>query len=444
MPLRSDPTAWFNLPGIMAAYQPIAAPGPLLARYNQAHGGDNRYKAVDGVAPTWAGHTGWSFSGTQYLTTGLTINTATATILVRFYQTSAGYYLAVGGTNLEIHPRRTTAVHRIRFTGTNNDISFSGTSGVFGFSGVTAYRDGLPIGSSLSGTLPTTTLYIGSLDAIPTAPYNGFLRAIVIYNRVLSPTEVWSVSRQMAYCNVNPDWSAWGRRRKWFYAPAAEQISEITGQGAVTLANIAPSATGTVEVAGTASATIANLTGQSAGLVDIAGVGDGLLNSVSGQAAGAVEIAGAGVVTLAALLPSANGSVAIAGTASVTLAGIAGTATASVGEVPVIGQGSITLANLTGQAAAAVAIAGNGETTLSGLTGQAIGAVSISGIAAITLVDIAETATGQALVLGSAAVQFAAIVAAATGTVTTYIPATQHIGLTLKQRSFEWHMKDRP
>ena len=40
MPLRSDSTLWFNLPGVVAAYQPVRAPGPLLARFNMAHGGN--------------------------------------------------------------------------------------------------------------------------------------------------------------------------------------------------------------------------------------------------------------------------------------------------------------------------------------------------------------------------------------------------------------------
>jgi hypothetical protein len=30
---------------------------------------------------------------------------------------------------------------------------------------------------------------------------------------------MWTASRQMAYCDVNPDWNVWARRRQWYLAP---------------------------------------------------------------------------------------------------------------------------------------------------------------------------------------------------------------------------------
>jgi hypothetical protein len=52
--------------------------------------------------------------------------------------------------------------------------------------------------------------------------WNGYIGACAFYGRALSEAEIVSVSRQMLYCNANPDWSVWGVRRKWFYAPAED------------------------------------------------------------------------------------------------------------------------------------------------------------------------------------------------------------------------------
>ena len=66
---------WFNLPGIVAAYQPVACPGgPLLARINVSNEQrtPGRYAAVPVVAPGFDPGYGWDFNGsTQVLATGI-------------------------------------------------------------------------------------------------------------------------------------------------------------------------------------------------------------------------------------------------------------------------------------------------------------------------------------------------------------------------------------
>jgi hypothetical protein len=47
----------------------------------------------------------------------------------------------------------------------------------------------------------------------------GRIQAFAIYVN-LSRSMLSTVFRQMAYCHVNPDWSAWGRKRRYYYAPA--------------------------------------------------------------------------------------------------------------------------------------------------------------------------------------------------------------------------------
>jgi hypothetical protein len=58
------------------------------------------------------------------------------------------------------------------------------------------------------------------------------MRAIAICARTLNAAELWSASRQMQYCDVNPDWSAWGRRRRWYYGPQVAAAGRVGVYGA--------------------------------------------------------------------------------------------------------------------------------------------------------------------------------------------------------------------
>lgn len=238
MGLHGDPKLWFNSPGIVAAWQPVRAPGPTLARYNQANGGSNQYKATDGTAPTWAARTGWYFNGasSQYLNTGVTAtNNQQWSMLVRFsgLVTTAQYKILMGAYNsaspyqgilLSGHWDSLSVMY---MNGGNVKVSpqiTTGGSGVLGLAGVQGYRNGLADGSAIgavAGTFYPIRIGAGGIQTGNAAGHiTGYIQAAVIYSRTLSAAEMWAVSRQMAYCDVNPDWSAWGRRRRWFYAAA--------------------------------------------------------------------------------------------------------------------------------------------------------------------------------------------------------------------------------
>lgn len=227
---------WFNLPGVVAAYQPVRAPGPVLARYNQANGGRNLYKATDGTAPTWRGATGWYFAGasSQFLNTGITaVNDQTWSMVVRFsgLVTSAAYKVICGAYNAA------SPYQGFMLSGywdsnsvlymNSADVKVSpkitdGGSGVLAVAGLQGYRngiaDGSPIGAPRAGAFyPIRIGAVGTQTGAQTGYMSGFVQSLAIYRRTLSAAEVWQVSRQMAYCDVNPDWSAWGRRRQWYY-----------------------------------------------------------------------------------------------------------------------------------------------------------------------------------------------------------------------------------
>lgn len=233
MPYRSDASLWYNLPGVVAAYQPVGAPGPLLARYNQANGGDNRYKATDGVAPTWNGATGWTFNGTtQYLDSGIVPGGQQTWSMLSAVSSGRVASGVIQGTyKFYVWPRSGD-----RYT--TNATRVWGSSGAvpsapyrYGFAGLSAYYNGVLEASPIpdEADLPfTRTIWIGAIpiDGVYTYGESGKQAALVIYSRILSAAEVWHASRQMAYCHVNPDWSAWGRRRR-YYAP----MQQFSGLG---------------------------------------------------------------------------------------------------------------------------------------------------------------------------------------------------------------------
>lgn len=235
MPYRSDSQAWWNLPGVVAVYQPVRAPDPKRARYNMAHGGDNRYQAVEGVAPTWHGATGWTFDGaTQVLNTQVEPGNYWSIFLrvtdvpnVNAYRTGIGQRRGSSGTDgLMIRVNNQLNAHAYiyqAYAPVGNYVA----SGVYAIAGTSGYLDGAVETAALNGTgVNPIPIAIGANNQpssdhgwTPAEYTAGTVRAAAIYSRVLSAAEVWLVTQQMKYCDVNPEWSAWGRRRRYYYAP---------------------------------------------------------------------------------------------------------------------------------------------------------------------------------------------------------------------------------
>lgn len=226
------------MPGVIAAYQPVGAPGPLPARYNMAREGRNGYRAEPGVLPTWAVPIGWTFNGTtQYLNTGY-IPVNDRTLLVAFTNASgagfsAGARIASANDEFDILPRGGSGERSVRYgdnLGANEHlIQVAGgalTSGVYGFSWPYAYLNGVLETGGSRASFGTTTaspgvpMFIGAVNnnTTPTIGPPCSIQAVLIVRIALAPAVVWTISRQMAYCHVNPEWNAWASRRRWFYA----------------------------------------------------------------------------------------------------------------------------------------------------------------------------------------------------------------------------------
>jgi hypothetical protein len=210
---------WHNMPGIIAAYQPVMSTDPISARINVANNKrtPTQYSATPGVAPTWAAATGWTFNANQYLVTGLT-PAITWTIISHHYSTTTGWSgcFAWGnntGGGFGFSARLTTTA---RFwNGGIKDIVITDawhTFALCGMSGVAV--DGNYTANTFPGCVPgpmTISIY-GS-------GWAGSFRSFAIYARTLSAAEVWVASHQMKWCDQNPEWNVWARTRKWWFPP---------------------------------------------------------------------------------------------------------------------------------------------------------------------------------------------------------------------------------
>jgi hypothetical protein len=234
MPLRrGEPLPWM-LSGCVAYYQPVAAPGNDICRFNQANGGTNVYCAADGVAPTWSPGAGWTFDGaTQYLNTGCT-PVSVGSWFVRFVGKATinrmpmGSGTALGTDVIGCIPNWSGAPPNdiVFYNGPYVVAGLAITSGghVLSASGRQGYRDGLAEGGAIEAWVgPGYACAIGgvSTSGVIAAWWDSSVQAVAIYSRSLSPAEVWRVTQQMKYCDINPDWSAWGRRREWYFMGAA-------------------------------------------------------------------------------------------------------------------------------------------------------------------------------------------------------------------------------
>lgn len=240
----TDATLWWNMAGIVAAYQPIGAPGPLLARVNMARGGTNRLRATDGTAPDWSAARGWVFTAasSQYLKTGILTST-NHTIIIAF----AGMANQDGGGLVgDVWQGLSPYYYNIRrYHGSSGEDMAAGSgvaSGVMAVSPSGGYYNGRSETSSyVMGTLGRMILIgcLGSNSAgAPSTPYaTADVRAVAIYDVTLSAVQVRDASRQMAYCDSNPDWSVWSTPRlmPMRYAvpatPANHRNRPLTGVG---------------------------------------------------------------------------------------------------------------------------------------------------------------------------------------------------------------------
>jgi len=199
---------WYLSGGIpaencIAAYAAVGAANLEESYVNLANPGT--YNLVNGVAPTWAAETGWTFNGTQYKETGITPSSNGETngwsMFLRFsgFIGSTGYtgMCALDGTYFSIAPNRGETRRYINGTGILSNPGGM-EAGVIGMAGGTPYLNGVSDGAINLGTNTKSMIYIGCTGLGPQLPVIGNIQALVIYDSVLTEVQALAISNAMA------------------------------------------------------------------------------------------------------------------------------------------------------------------------------------------------------------------------------------------------------
>ena len=180
---------------VVAAYQAKGAASLAASYVNLANPGTKDLTA--GTAPTFDAATGWTFAGSEWLTTGYsTINTS-MTVIVRFSDAASGVYTmcgSIGSGRHRIMPNRSNLVY---YGDTTKSPGM--TSGVLAIAGTTGYRNGTSEGAVSIGA-STNPYYIGAQyeTGNAVAKWSGKIQAVAIYSTTLDATQVAEVTAEMA------------------------------------------------------------------------------------------------------------------------------------------------------------------------------------------------------------------------------------------------------
>ena len=188
----------------VAVYKPIGAASLAASYVNLANPGT--YDAAPGTAPTFDPATGWTFSGSQYLTTGV-VPTSGFSVLCRFSNATglsshAPFGVSFSAGNQRFYIRVREAANRRYAYGTSTLlVAGSLTSGVVALAGNSAYLNGLSDGivvSSWTNTAIPFTIGAENTGSTRQAWYVGDVFAFVAYTTTLTGPQVAAVSAAMA------------------------------------------------------------------------------------------------------------------------------------------------------------------------------------------------------------------------------------------------------
>jgi hypothetical protein len=220
---RVDASLWFNLPGIVAAYQPIAAPDHIAARQNMGAGLLGKYTATPGVAPTWSPVTGWGFlaANGSYLTTKITPG-STWSAMIRLNGVVQGDTWAFGSYTSGgwgLQPWTTIETNStMYYYGTSSTVVAARNAGVWSLIGNQGYFNGIKDGSPVINSVTQAEVWIGDISGLYRRNLTGNVLSFAIYARTLTATEVAIASLQMKFC-TQPEFSVWARVRNYWFAP---------------------------------------------------------------------------------------------------------------------------------------------------------------------------------------------------------------------------------
>lgn len=185
----------------VAVYQPIGAASLAASYINLANPGT--YNAAPGVAPSWASATGWGFDGsTQYLTTGVTVNANTWSMIVRFSggittgdRCLCGNYQALATKDFSLWQITAGKTYYI-----NNALLASAnyiTAGILAMAGKKAYKNGNDDGTIPVGEVTSAPVGVGRAGS-GGYYFFGQIQGFAIYNATLTAPQVAAISAAMA------------------------------------------------------------------------------------------------------------------------------------------------------------------------------------------------------------------------------------------------------
>jgi hypothetical protein len=275
------------------------------------------------------------------------------------------------------------------------------------------YKNGVAVSTGVinvsSGAFNDTSANVPAVS-LSSYPFPGVINCLFVWNRILSPVEVASLS-------ANP-WQIYQPQVMWVNTGDAT-VSGNTGASTSTLDDLTGFHAGQTATQGQHSISLTGLASPATGVTTVTGQSANVLAGMAQVATGVVgasPIAGQSAVALANLATSHAGQVAThaqvsngleaitslgtgvtvaAGQSSGMLTGLTQTATGVIGTVPVMGQSVAALVGLSVLQAGTLAAKGTGSSALAGLITLSQGSVLSRGVGASTLIGLAGLAAGR-------------------------------------------------
>lgn len=173
-PRAGGVSAWWNVPGVVAAYQAVGAADATAARVDLT---GNGYGLALGVAPTWDAVNGFTFNGTDHYFTTTLIPQDGWSALMEFRAYSGtgilfGLYNSAAPQYARFYGRANRGTSAVGYgMGLEVSVAPEMSTGSLGIAGKQGYRNGVADGSPATGSWDANTipLYVGCRNSDGTA-----------------------------------------------------------------------------------------------------------------------------------------------------------------------------------------------------------------------------------------------------------------------------------
>jgi hypothetical protein len=204
--LKKGVPKWYLSGGIspanaIAIYRAIGAPDLATSYVNLVNPGT--YNAAPGVAPNFNTSYGWEGTGSQWLSTGVTVDSVNWSLMIRFsnWTVSTNYMSACGSGATQLGLRFQAGERNYYYGAVITKFSAGPTSGVVIIAGTKVYLNGVDEGVTMPApAIPSSPpLYIFARNnGGPGGISSGRIQAYGLYNVVLTPAQAAALSTAAA------------------------------------------------------------------------------------------------------------------------------------------------------------------------------------------------------------------------------------------------------